>query len=422
MKSSVSGLCLLLLVVLMAASAEAQRKPARTGGLRQAVYEKVLDVQELIDAGELDRAADRLEALQREKLSDYEAAQTWFLAGYVAYERGDYPGALAAYQRVAETRDLPLGMQQNVLMTMGQLYMVTEDYAAALEYIDRLLKISEEPQPTHYALKAQAHYRLEQMDTAEQAINEAMRLQEQRDLQPKENWLQLLNAIHYQRNDFASMLRVLQRMVSLYPRDRYLLNMAAIHGELGDSEKQLALMEPLYERGSLRTPSQKINLASLYMLHEIPYKAAALLQSEIASENVPETEQNLRMLGQAWTMAANIERSIEPLSRAAALSKDGELYVTLARTYASLLRWRDTESSLGKAFAKGGLKDPGGARLLLGMSLFNQKDYRGARRAFAAAGREPKTEKLAGQWLKYLEREEEKARLAEEAAAEAAAS
>jgi hypothetical protein len=39
------------------------------------------------------------------------------------------------------------------------------------------------------------------------------------------------------------MREVMERWCSLYPREQYVMNLAALHGQLGDSEKQLALME-----------------------------------------------------------------------------------------------------------------------------------------------------------------------------------
>jgi Tfp pilus assembly protein PilF len=102
------------------------------------------------------------------------------------------------------------------------------------------------------------------------------------------------------------------------------------------------------------------------------------------------------------------------MKTAARLADDGRGYVDLARTYMSLLRWEEAEKSLQQALKKGGLRDPAGARLMLGMVQFNQKNFRDARRSFADAGKTAKTEKLARQWLAYLEQEEANAALARE--------
>jgi tetratricopeptide (TPR) repeat protein len=412
----VTKLAILLSLVLLASPGVAAREVSRTMGLSQAIFEVLQEVQELIEDGAVDEAQARLEELQRKKLSDYALAQSWFLMGYVHYRREDFPSALAAYEKVLENDNLPLGMQQNVLKTLAQLSTVTEDYPGALSYLNRLLALGEQPQPDNYALKAQVLFQMERLDEALVALNEAIRLQAKREQPPRENWLLLKNGILYQKDDYKGMLRVIQQLVDLYPKDRYLLNMAAIHGELGDSKTQLALMEPLYERGSLGSASHKVNLASLYMLHDIPYKAAVLLEEELKSENIKATEQHLTMLAQAWLLSADTEQALKPLAEAAKLSDDGNNYISLGRTYMSLSRWKEAESSLQKALDKGDLTDRSGALVMLGMAQFNQKNFREARRSFAQAGQDPKSEKLARQWLEYLASEEKKAKLAELAA------
>ena len=394
-----------------------KRKVARTTGLSQDMYEKMQAIQTLIEEDKIDEAEARLKALQSAKLSDYELAQTWFLMGYVYFRKEDFSAAQMAYEQVLLNDNLPLGMQTNVLRTLAQLSMVNEEFDEALDYITRLLKIAEEPQADHYALKAQVHYQLEQFDQSMAALERAEQLLAQRDQPPRENWLLLKNAILYHREDYKGMLAVVQQLVTLYPKDRYLLNMAAIYGEMGDNKRQLSLMEPLYERGSLPSESHKVNLASLYMLNEIPYKAAALLQKEMGEGEVESNEQHLEMLAQAWLMAANIEEAIGPLERAAKLDYEGETYLTLARTYMSLLRWKEAEQSVENALKVGRLRDEADAHMLLGMAQFNQKKFREARTAFARAGESPDSQKLARQWMDYLEREEEKLRLAEEAQA-----
>jgi len=392
-----------------------KRTVSRTAGLSQAVYAELQEIQEMIEADQVTEAENRLRDLQEQRLNDYERSQTWFVMGYVHFRKEDYGPAQAAYEKVLENDNLPLGMQSNVLRTLAQLSMVNERFDEALGYLERLLVVSEQPQPDHYALKAQVHYQLEQFDQAMAALERAGELQAQRGSPPRENWLLLKNALYFQRQDFLSMLDVVQQLVRLYPRDRYLLNMAGIYGELGDSKKQLSLLEPLYERGSLAGESNKVNLASLYMLNEVPFKAATLLEREIDSGAVAATEKHWELLAQAWLMAANIEKALDPLAKAARLAEDGETYLSLARTHMSLSRWRDAELSVNRALEKGDLRDEAGAHLLKGMALFNQKKYREARSAFALAGEDPGSEQLARQWMSYLAQEEEKLALAQQA-------
>ena len=99
---------------------------------------------------------------------------------------------------------------------------------------------------------------------------------------PPENWLSMLASVHYEREDFVAMRRVMEYLVSLYPRDHHLMNLAALHGQLGDTERQLSLVEALMDDGRLQREQHLRMLASLFMALDLPYKAAKLLEQELA--------------------------------------------------------------------------------------------------------------------------------------------
>ncbi len=385
-----------------------ERRAAKTPGLRQSVYEEMQEIQLLVEGDQIEAAEAQLRELQESGLSDYELAQSWFMMGYVHFRKDELAAAQSAYEKVLEFESLPYGMQTNVLKTLAQLSMMNEEYEQALDYLDRLLAIAETEQASVYALKAQTHFQLEQFDASLAAISRAEELEAEQGRAPKEPWLLLKNAIHYQREDLDAMMGVVRQLVQLYPKDRYLLNMAALYGELGDSKRQLSLMEPLYERGSLPTESHKLNLASLYLMNEVPFKAAVLLEREMEEGALESSEKNLEMLAQAWMAAANLEEALEPLERAAELSDDGESYLSLARTLMTLGRWAEAERNVGEAIAKGDLRDPAAAFILQGMARYNQKQFREARSSFAQAGEDPGSAELAQRWMEYLVREEEK--------------
>ena len=114
-------------------------------------------------------------------------------------------------------------------------------------------------------------------------------------------------------------------MIEAYPKDTYVLTLAGVYSELGDTKKQLALTESLYEKGYIDGKSHAVNLANLYLLHGLPYKAAKILEKEMEAENVVSDMRNLRLLSQAWYSAREDKKAIPPLKRAAEMGDDGEL-------------------------------------------------------------------------------------------------
>ena len=201
------------------------------------------------------------------------------------------------------------------------------------------------------------------------------------------------------------MLIVLEELIEAYPKDTYVLTLAGVHSELGDTKKQLALTESLYEKGYIDGKSHAVNLANLYLLHGQPYKAAKLLEKEMAEGHVKSDVRNLRLLSQSWYSAREDKKAIPPLKQAAASGEDGELYIRLAQSYLNLEMWNDAADSAKQGLAVGGLKREDTANIMYGMALFNQKKLEQARRAFQSAGKDNRSKRAAAQWIKYVDSE-----------------
>ena len=67
---------------------------------------------------------------------------------------------------------------------------------------------------------------------------------------------------------------------------------------------------------------------------------------------IKESEKNLKLLGDAWRMAQEIDQAIPVLERAAKLSKDGDLYVLLGNLYLYEDRMEDAIRAIENALKK----------------------------------------------------------------------
>jgi tetratricopeptide (TPR) repeat protein len=217
--------------------------------------------------------------------------------------------------------------------------------------------------------------------------------------------LLLLRVCYWELKDFPNMLLVLEELIEAYPKDTYILTLAGVYSELGDTKKQLALTESLYERGYIEGKQHAVNLANLYLLHGIPVKAAKVLEKELAAKTIPADVRNLRLLSQAWYSAREDRKAIPPLRQAAEISDDGELYIRLAQSYINLEMWSDAADAAQKGLSLGGLKRTDQANIMYGMALFNQKKYSQARRVFQAAGKDERSKRAAQQWIRYVDSE-----------------
>jgi tetratricopeptide (TPR) repeat protein len=386
---------------------KSSRKTKQTVAMSQQVYEALLEIQTLVEAESFSEAQAKIIALQqgKTKMSPYETAQIWNISGYNAYMQEDYPGAIRAYENVLKQPELPEALQQSTLKTLAQLEFTVEDYPAALEMIRRLMAVVAEPAADVYMLLGQAHFQMQDYQEAISPITTAINMYKEQGRVPRENWLLLLRVCYWELKDFPNMLIVLEELIEAYPKDTYILTLAGVYSELGDTKKQLALTEALYEGGYINAKQHAVNLANLYLLHGIPVKAAKVLEKELAAESIPSDVRNLRLLSQAWYSAREDRKAIPPLKQAAEISDDGELYIRLAQSYINLEMWSEAADAAQKGLSLGGLKRADQANIMHGMALFNQKKFSQARRAFQVAGRDNRSKRASQQWIRYVDSE-----------------
>ena len=388
------------------AQQDKERKTKETVAMSQQVYEKLAEIQELIENKDYASAERMLDDLRGKKnLSDYERAQLWNISGYSFYLQERYDDAIRAYDQMLAIPDLPEALLLSTLKTKAQLHFTQEDYENALIVVRQLLAAIPEPSPDVLMIEGQALFQLARYDEALVPIKTAIDMYREQGQIPKENWLLLLRVIYFEQKEYELMIDVVKELITHYPKDTYILTLAGVYSELGDTKKQLALTEVLYEKGMLNTASHITNLANLYLLHGLPYKAASVLDKEMKAGIVESNERNLRLVSQAWYQAREDEKAIPPLERAAGMSDDGELYIRLAQAHLNLENWPEAADAVEKGLKLGGLKRNDTANIMLGMALFNQKRLEQARRAFERAATDNRSKRTATQWIAYVDSE-----------------
>ena len=407
--------CMSLASVGAFAQDESQQKTKKAPAMSEKVYKQLTEAQELIEAKKYNDGLAVLNKLAGEKgLSPYEYAQIYNYFAYTYFTQERYKDAIGAYQKVLQQPDLPEALVQNSLYTLAQLYFITEDYAKAVDTIKKWFAVTPQPSENAYMLLGQGYYQLEKYKESLEPLLTAYKMVKDRNDDPKENLLLLLRVDYFNLGDYKKMLEVLRELVRLYPKDEYWLTMAGTYSELKQYQNQMSILEMLYEGGRLDRGNQQLNLANLYLLYEVPYKAAKMLDKGIKDGKVERNVRNLRLLSQAWLQAQEFEKSIPPLREAANMSKDGDLDMRLAQAYINTDNYKDAIESLHTALKKGGLQRPDQANIMLGLAEFELNNYEASKRAFRDASQDNRSRKAAEQWLSYVSNEQSRqAQLAE---------
>ncbi|WP_161487089.1 MULTISPECIES: tetratricopeptide repeat protein [Marinobacter] len=377
-----------------------------TPTLRERVFSTLSEAQKQADANQTAEAIATLDRLQsRSGLNSYEAAMMWRFYASLYFSQDDYDKAIQAYQNLLNQSDLPEALETEALYSLGQLYFVREDYEGAIRLLERWFEVVTNPNPRAYVFLAQAYYQLGQFSKALEPAQEAVNFLENQGEVPREDWYMLLRAIHFERNDYAAMARVLEKLVKHYPKKSYWMQLSDVYGELNQEDKRLSALEVAYRQNLLNEEKELIKLSQLLLQAGVPYKAARVLEKGMKDGSIRESEDNLLLLSSAWSMAQEAEKSLPALIQAAKFSDTGELDVRLGQTYFQLDQWEQAVAFLRKGLEKGELGQADNAYLLLGLSLYNLDRLNEAIDSFRQAAEYDDSKDEARRWIQYLEKE-----------------
>lgn len=389
-----------------------ERKTRKTPALRAKVYDQLARAQALADENKTAEAIEALDSVRDRSgsMNSYELAMMHNFYGFIYYNKEDYANAIKAFEEVVEQKPIPETFEQTTLFSLSQLHMMQGNYNKTIEYLERWESLQKGPiPPKNLVLKAQATYQNKDFKAASGYINQAIELQENSEegYQVDENWYVLQRAIYYELKQPEKVTEVLEKMVRLFNKPKYWIQLGGMYGELEREEAQLAILESAYQQGYITSGSDMFNLAQLYYYHQIPFKGALLMEQGMEQGVIERNLRNLKFLAQCWSLAKEDQKAIPVMISAAALSTDGELDAQLAQTYLNMDKFDEAISASLTALEKGDLRNQGVTHLVLGMALFNKEKYVEALDQLAEAEKHNSSKRMAQQWRKFVTSEKQ---------------
>ena len=260
-----------------------KRKTKRTPALRARVYEQLARAQKLGDEGNVAEAIEVLDKVndKSDSMNSYERAMMHNFYGFIHYNAEDYDKAIEAFEQVVQQQPIPESFEQTTLFSLSQLSLMQGKFDKSIEYLERWesLQVGDIP-PKNFLLKAQARYQQKNFEEALIHINKAVELVEADPEKgvAEENWYILQRAIYYELKQPKKVTEILVKLVRHYNQGKYWNQLGGMYGEIGEERKQLAVMESAYQQGYIEKGSDIFNLAQLYYYHQVPYKAARLME------------------------------------------------------------------------------------------------------------------------------------------------
>ncbi|HJO25304.1 MAG: tetratricopeptide repeat protein [bacterium] len=361
-------------------------------------YSEAVD---LFQAEDVDGCLGALGKLRMRSLNPYEKAVVFRFRGFVEYARGDLAGARAELEKARAENGLPAEDQAELTYKIAQMWLQEQNWDEGIAGLEAYLKLVETPNAMPYHLLAIAYFQKADYEGALGPAQTAYEISEE----ASEGVLQLLLAIRLTLRQYAESAPILEELVAHYPQKKYFMQLSTVHGALEKYTEALVPLQLAYVQDLLDQDSDLRRLGQLLLFLELPYRAALVMQRGIEDEIVERDEGAFELLSNSWIAAREFDRAVGPLESGAALSENGDLYIRLAQVHLQREKWSEAAAALRSALAKGGLRDPGDAKLLMGIAFYSQKRPEQARSWFSRARGHASTREEADVWLRYIDRE-----------------
>jgi tetratricopeptide (TPR) repeat protein len=404
-------LALFLLVFAKACLAQADacgvERDAGTRALDELAWKQLNAIYEKVSGEEYDEARDDLlKMLGRAGRDAYLRAILNQALAQVEWSRGNYTESLGYFEKAIELDVLPDQAHFTLMYQIAQLYFMQNRYDEALEKLDLWFCKSppEEVTSAAYVLQASIYARKDDYAGALQAIDRAISM----DQDPKEPWYQLKLAAHYELEQYPRAADALEIMIGRWPeRKIYWTRLSQIYVRLKQDDRALAVQALAYRNGLLDQQADLLYLSSLYRHSQVPLKAAKVLQAGIESGVVEASKYHWTVVAESWYAAEELEKSLLAYERAGKVADDGDIDLRRGYILVDLEHWPDALESLDRALQKGGLDERQTAEvyLLRGITQFNLGNFEKAGSDWARASRYDKTREAARQWINHLQEE-----------------
>jgi len=391
-----------------------KQETRKTPALRNNIYEKLAEAQTFAEAKDYVAAEGILDEMldatsKKSKLNAYELANVYNTYAFLRYAVEDYDGALNYYQKVIDQRpQIPVALEVGTLFTIAQLHFLQENWQKGIDTLNQWMAVTEIPSTNAYVLLANGYFQLKDYDRSLENIQIAIDREEAAGKLPKEQWYNLARFIHFDRDNYAEALEILEILIMYYPKKQYWVQASHLYGEQKDEARQLAILEASYEQNLLDRSQDLVLLSQLYLNAEVPYPAARTLEKGFKDDIIEDDSKNYELAGVAWRQAQEVAKSLPMLELAAEKSEKGELYARLGSVYLDVDKNKEAVAAISKGLKRGGVKRSDQARLALGMAYFNLGEFNSARKAFREAAKDERAKTFAQQWLKYINSEEKR--------------
>tara|TARA_R110002167_G_scaffold260350_1_gene466844 strand:- start:302 stop:1489 length:1188 start_codon:yes stop_codon:yes gene_type:complete len=296
--------------------------------------------------------------------------------GYILYERA---ALLVQHEQIElarqEVSEALVGQSDDYVprlrFLLGQLHLMSNDPAAALEQLNIWLAVTDAALPGELAMVGYTNLQLEHYEEAAAMLERAIAAEGE----PQNQWLELLAFCYTQIGRSEDAVALMERIITEQPAQaRWWRQLASIYLLLENVPKGAAglAVSSLVEELEL---NEAKSLAKLFNMLGMPSDGAEVLTTSMESHPDLVGFDEHMLLGELWMLAREFDFAVRAFELAATLDSSGEAHWRLGQLYVQREEYIAAQAALADAIAGYGEDVPPQAYYLLAIVAINLADF-----------------------------------------------
>lgn len=352
-----------------------------------------------LQAERFDRAIELLEGLvEATKANRYESGLALQMLGVTYVQREQIDKGIKTLEQALAIDALPYDPTMNIYYTLAQIYIATEKFAQAKlklqEWFYLARQVTPEAQILMGAIYAQEENYVKALEYVEKALASTK--------EPQEAWLSFAAGLYYQADNLPKAAMMFEQLTRMNPKEkRYWRQLSGIYITIDKEDAALSAMVMAQKMELLSDESDFFTLCSLYNYNAIPVNCARLIDKMVKEEKFENRDRALLLVSQAWVQAREPLKAVSYLREMAERKKDGKFDAQRGYIYYQLHRWKEAASAFSDALKRGELEESrkGDVLLSLGIAQYQQKQFAEAIETFTQAQALEDHKTSADAWL-----------------------
>ncbi len=326
---------------------------------------------------------------------------TFYFQGYVGQK--DYEHAIPYMEQMVNSGFVDPAELPKMTRSVAEQSYQLKNYDKAIEYGNRAIKLGGATDEFN-TLVGQSYYLKGDYKGSLHFFSGLVDDEEKAGRTPKEQTLELVLSSCIKLNDSSCQTHALERLVAHYPKPDYWQNLIySLRKSSNASDSTTFNIDRLaVEVGAMRSGSDYAEMAQIAMDLALPGEAVSILQKALAKGVFTEQrdkDKYTRLLAAATKQADADKLQLAAEEKEADAAKSGDPDVKIGYAYLSYDMYDKAVAAIQHGLAKGGVKNPDEAQILLGVAELKLHNRDQAIKDFKSAKTDPNMARLAELWV-----------------------